>query len=166
MRRVALIALLLLAACGPREPTAAEIDAAAERDIAAVKQAQEIPPVPITPQPILYPDIERNQLFGSACAFAPEGGGLGALVLAMEKAAYMKIDGEIVRLAPDAGSPLLPLGTRGKYDGRDYALVLDIAEGEGRQTGSETMSYDARLVVRNARDQSVYEGHGVAQCGS
>lgn len=159
-------AVVLLAACGGAEPTAAEKAAQEEADIAAVEQAQDIPPEPVTLEAIAYPDIEKHDLFGASCAFAPEGGGMGALALAMEKGAFIKVDGQIERLAPDIGSPQLPLGARGKYDGKRRSLILDIAEGEGEQDGMETMRFPARLVVRNDRDQVVYETSGFAQCGS
>lgn len=167
MKHAAAIFLLaLLAACGVGEPTAAERAAKEEADIASVERAQEIPPQPITLEPIGYPDIETHDLFGASCAFAPEGGGLGALALAMEQSAYVKIAGKIERLAPDPGSPELPLGARGKYDGKTYSMLLDIGEGEGEQEGIETVNFPARLIVRNERDQVVYEASGIAQCGS
>ncbi|MGN6499966.1 MAG: hypothetical protein ACTHKM_07440 [Tsuneonella sp.] len=167
MKRLAwLCPLLLLAACGKPEPTPAEQNARAEADIAAVEKAQDIPPVPISLEVIGYPDIEKNHLQGAGCAFAPKDGGLGALLLANEGAAYIKIDGKLERLAPDPGSPKLPLGAHGKYDGKVHSLVLDIGEGEGQQSGMETMNYPAELMVRNERDQVVYQANGTAQCGA
>ena len=166
MRLTALLLPLLLVACGGPEPTPEELAAREEADIAAVEQAQDIPPRPVDLQAIGYPDIEKHDLFGASCAFAPKGGGLGALVLAMEQAAFIKVDGRIERLAPDPGSPELPLGARGRYDGKVYSLILDIADGEGEQEGIETINFPARLIVRNERDQVVYEASGVAQCGA
>ena len=166
MRHFALVLPLALAACAAEEPTAAEQAARDEAKIAAVEQAQEIPPQPITLEPIGYPEIEKHGLFGASCAFAPEGGGLGAHVLAKEDGAYLKLDGQLERLAPDPGSPELPLGARGKYDGKRNSLILDIAQAEGEQSGTETVNYPARLIVRNERDQVVYEANGIAQCGS
>lgn len=166
MRLAAILLPLVLAACAAEEPSAAEKNAREEADIAAVEKAQEIPPQPVTLEAIAYPDIEKHDLFGAGCNFAASGGGLGALVLAMEQAAYIKVDGKIERLAPDPGSPELPLGARGKYDGKRYSILLDIAEGEGKQDGIETVNFPARLVVRNERDQVVYEASGLAQCGS
>lgn len=165
MHRVALVLPFLLAACAG-EPSEAERNAQEEADIAAVEKAQEIPAEPVTLQPIGYPDIEKHNLFGAGCNFAASGGGLGALALAMENAAFIKIEGKIERLAPDIGSPELPLDTRGKYDGKRYSITLDIAEGEGAQDGMATVNFPAKLVVRNERDQVVYEESGLAQCGS
>lgn len=169
MMRLPMIAasLALLAACGGEpDPTAAEKVARDNAKITAVQEAQDIPPEPITLQPIAYPEIEKHDLFGASCAFAPKGGGLGALVLAMERGAFIRVYGEVMRLAPDPGSPELPLGARGKYDGKEFSLILDIAAEEGEQDGIETVNFPAQLSVRNGRGQVVYAASGIAQCGS
>jgi hypothetical protein len=166
MKRLAWFLPLLLAGCGDREPTAAERNAREVADIRAVEKAQDIPPTPVTLEVIGYPDIEKNDLHGAGCAFAPKDGGLGTLALAQERAAYIKVDGKLERLAADIGSPTLPTGARGKYDGKVHSLVLDIAEGEGKQHAMEAMNYPAELMVRNERDQVVYQASGTAQCGA
>lgn len=172
MKRVALFFPLLLAACGERELTPEQQEAADERAIAAVEAAQVPPPTPVTLEPILFADIEQHNLFGAGCTFLPAGGlaeapdGKGMLALASASGAYIKVDGDLHRLAPDAGSPELPLGARGKYDGKEYAVILDIASEEGEPNGMETIDFPARLVLRNSRDQTVYAETGVAQCGS
>lgn len=166
MRGIALFLASLAAGCGGAEPSPQDVAAREEADIAAVEGAQDIPPVPVDLQTIDYRDIEKHDLFGASCAFAPKGGGLGALVLAMERAAFIKVGGRIERLAPDPGSPELPLKARGKYDGKRYSLLLDLAAEEGESDGMETVNFPARLIVRNERDQVVYDASGVAQCGS
>lgn len=165
-RRVALLLPLSLAACSEPELTPAQQDAAEERKIAAVEAAQNIPPEPVALEPIAYSDIEQHNLFGASCAFTAEDAGDRVLALAMERGAYIKFDGRMHRLAPDAGSPVLPLGARGQYAGREYAMVLDLAEGEGEQSGMETVDYPARLELRDGRDQVVFGASGVVQCGS
>ena len=172
MKRVAIFLSLLLAACGEPELTPKEQEAADLRAIAEVAAAQEIPPTPVTPDPVTYADIEQNDLSGAECSFILESGlaqapdGEGVLALAQGEAAYVKIDGDIHRLAPDAGSPELPLGARGKYDGREYVLIIDLAAEEGEQSGMETVDFPARMELRNQRDQVVYGQTGIAQCGS
>jgi len=166
MHRVALLFPLVLAACGEPELTPAQQEAAEERKIAAVEAAQNIPPEPVEPEAITFADIEQHNLFGAGCSFVPEDGGDRVLALAMESGAYLKIDGRMQRLAADAGSPALPLGARGKYSGKEYAMVLDLAEGEGEQSGVETVDYPGRLELRNGRDQVVFGASGVVQCGS
>ncbi|WP_374405729.1 hypothetical protein [Pelagerythrobacter sp.] len=165
-RLFAPLVLLSLAACGEPELTSAEQEAADDRAIAAVEAAQDIPPEPVEPEAIAFSDIEQNDLFGAGCSFVAQGEGDRVLALAMERGAYIKVEGRIRRLAPDIGSPALPLGARGQYAGKEYAMVLDLAEGEGEQSGTETVDYPSRLELRNGRDQVVFGANGVAQCGS
>lgn len=165
--RVAMIvsAALLAASCGEDEPSAAEQARKDQADIAAVEAAQVPPPTPVTPGTIGMPDIEKYDLYGAGCTFAP-GDGLAAVALLQPKRGYMKIDNRIVTFAPDAGSGDLPLGAKGKYTAGAWSFVLDLASEEGKQTGSETINYPARLVLRNDHDQVVFEADGTAQCGS
>lgn len=167
MTRAALIAsaLALLAACGDDAPSPSEKARMDDADVAAVKAAQTPPPSPVTPDRILYPDIEKYALFGAGCNFAPEGS-MAAIALAQPAKGFMKIDGKLEAFAPDAGSGDLPLGVKGKYTSGAWSFVLDLAAGEGEQAGGETLSYPAKFVLRNDRDQIVYEAGGVAQCGS
>ena len=157
--------VLLVSACGADEPSPAEKARADDADVAAVKAAQVPPPSPVTPERILYPDIERYDLFGAGCNFAPKGS-MAAIVLAQAAHGYMKIDGKLEAFAPDAGSGDLPLGAKGKYTAGAWSFVLDLAAEEGEQSGSETVNFPAHLVLRNDRDQIVYETDGTAQCGS
>jgi hypothetical protein len=166
MHRVALLFPLVLAACGEPELTPEQKNAIEERKIAAVEAAQNIPPETVDLQAITFADIEQHDLFGAGCSFTAEGRGGSVLALANETGAYIKVDGRMHRLAPDAGSPALPLGARGKYSGKEHAMVLDLAEGEGEQSGVETVDYPGRLELRNGRDQVVFGANGVAQCGS
>ena len=164
--RILLAGLILGAsACAADEPSPAEKARAEEADIAAVKAAQQPPPTPVTPDTIGYPEIEKHDMFGAGCSFAP-GQSIAAIALAQPARAFMKIDGEIETFAPDAGSGELPLGVRGKYTGGAWSFVLDIAAGEGKPSGSEGVNYPARFILRNDRDQIVYNATGTAQCGS
>lgn len=161
------IALLALAAaaCAP-EPTPQEQAAMDARARAEVIASQTPPPVALAPQKILYPDIEEHDLFGAGCNFVPEGGGIGAIVLAQPGRAVMKIDEEIMIFAADKGSAQQPLGTWRQYDSREYGIELAIAEGQGEQAGSETVDFPAELTIHDGNDRVVYEAKGLAQCGS
>ncbi|MFA9199692.1 MAG: hypothetical protein ACEQR8_00690 [Cypionkella sp.] len=157
--------VLALAACGDEGPTAAEKARMDDADVAAVKAAQVPPPTPVTPDKILYPDIERYELFGAGCNFAPAGS-MAAVALAQPARGYMKIDGRLESFAPDAGSGDLPLGAKGKYTAGAWSFVLDLAEEEGQQSGTETVNFPAHFILRNQYDQVVYQADGTAQCGS
>lgn len=116
--------------------------------------------------PITFPDIERENLFGAGCSFAPEGGGLGALAIAQDGAGYLKIDGTVQRLDADVVSTQLPLGAREQYVGAEYSYQLMLEQDGGKQSGYESVNYPGRLTVRNNADQIVYDSEGVVQCGS
>ena len=157
-----MVLLLLLAACSP-EKSAAEKRAEDDRAIAQVNAAQQIkpPPKPIEPQPILFGDIQKYDLFGAGCAFAP-GDSMGAVLLTREKVAYLLLDGRPVRFASDPGSTKLPLGTFSRYVGKERALSLTRTDGEA----GEATRWAGHLVVTDPYDQVVYEADGQVQCGA
>ncbi|MEL1250327.1 hypothetical protein [Aurantiacibacter gilvus] len=165
---ILLCAPALLAACGDeRTPAerAAEDEALAER----VREANDLAPpmVEIVPDPLLYDDIEANDLYGLACSYAP-GTSMGARVIAREVDAFVKIDGDVIRLAADPGSRELPAATRSLYNGREYSLRLEIAE---KGTGEETIDggavfYEGTVWLRDRWDRVVYQGTGVVNCGA
>lgn len=162
---VILCAALLAASCDKEERSPAEQARMDEEDVAAVNAAQVPPPVPVTPDRITFTDVEKHDMFGAGCNFAP-GTGIAPIALLQSERGFMKIDGRVVVLAPDAGSGDLPLGAKGKYTGGAWSIVLDLSAEEGKQSGSETVNYPARFVLRNERDQVVFESNGTAQCGS
>ena len=172
MRFLLVLSLLALAGCGeevsPEERARRDAEA-----IAAVRATQVTPAVPVSLQPIGFFDIEGQGAIGLGCSFVADddrvGGETGegeALAIAMGDAAFVKRSGEVLRLAPDPGSPENPLGTRAKYDGREFSLKLDLQDGEGEQIGMETMGYDARLTLTDGRDRVVYRAEGIAECGA
>ena len=155
------LAAWLLAACS-EELTPEEQARQDERDIAMVERANEaMPPLQqVTPEPLLYPDIERHDLYGEACSYAP-GTSLGTRVLAREADAFVKIDGEVERLAADPGSRELPMRSRSLYNGRNYSLRLQLeSEGEGES------SYEGTVQLFDKYGRVVYEGSGHAECKS
>lgn len=168
MRRVcpgvwSVAAVLMLAGCdtGPSPEEQAEADA---RDVAMVEEANDVmPPLElVTPDPILLPDIERYDLYGQACNYAP-GTSLGTRVVAREADAFVKIQGEIHRLAADPGSRELPMHTRTLYSGKEYSLRLAINDGAAVE-GEGSPDYEGTVTLRDRFGRVVYEGAGLAQC--
>lgn len=172
------VASLFLAGCG-QELSPEEQAVRDERDIAMVERANEAgPPVrEISPDPILLPDVERYDLFGHACNYAP-GTSLGTRVIARDADAWMKINGDMVRFAADSGSRELPGKTRSLYSAKEYALQLALSEKKGTRQAApaaedafpaettETTDYEGSVTLRDAWGRVVYEGSGLAQCGS
>lgn len=159
-------AALLACACSSQSDT--ENEAENQRVVEAVRLANNTAPgiVEVTPEPILYPDIERWDLYGQSCAYAP-GTSLGARVIAREGDAFMKIEGELVRFASDAGSRELPMRTRSLYAGREYSLRLEIAD-EGKETSVKTGPgmYEGTIWLRDRWDRVVYQGTGTVSCSA
>ena len=151
-----LMGVALLAGCKESEQTD-------EQAIAAVNAAQDAkPPVqPIAPQAILYPDITNNKLHGTGCAFVAEGGGMGAVLLAQNDRAYIKLEDKIVALASDAGSAKMPLGSWSRYTGKEYALVV---KADGPEPASDAARFDGGLVITDPFERPVYQARGSFQC--
>ncbi|KHL25866.1 hypothetical protein PK98_04520 [Croceibacterium mercuriale] len=158
MRRLAvLLPLALIAACSDPDPQAAAVDA--EREIALVEQANKAPPPArqVVPEAIGAPEMERHQLTGEGCNYAP-GTSLGARVLAGPQDAWMKIDGEMMRFAADSGATQLAAGSWDRYLSAGYELLLALAEDPSDH------HYDGTITLRDPHGRIVYRGTGYAQC--
>ena len=160
MRSLALTLVAVLAACSS-EPTEEERAAA----VAEVEAHQAPPAQPLELGAIRYREIEKHELYGAGCSFAPTGGGLAAVALAMPDTGHIIVDGEMLTLAADKGSAEMPYLARSKYDGTEHSMVLDLDQDAGEEVGAEVSDYPATLTIRNARDQIVYNQSGIAQCG-
>ena len=160
---IAIAVLIMLTGCGS-EPTPEELAEKDARDVAMVEEANDVmPPLElVTPEPILLPDIERYDLYGMACNYAP-GTSLGTRVVAREADAFVKVDGEVHRFAADPGSRELPMHTRTLYNGKEYSLRLAIDGGQEIEADGTT-SYEGSVTLRDAFGRVVYEGTGLAQC--
>lgn len=141
----------------------------AEQDRALAERVREAndtapPLVEIVPEPILYPDIEANDLFGLACSYAP-GTSMGARVIAREADAFIKVDGEMLRFAADPGSRELPAKTRSFYNGREYSMRLDI--GNKQAAGEDAPALmEGTVWLRDRWDRVIYQGTGAVECGA
>jgi len=141
-------AVILLSGCG---------DGREKSDMLSPEEMARRKAIPIEPQPILYPDIEKHKLFGPNCAFAADGHGIAAVVLAMREDGYMKLREKMVRFAADSGSRTLPMDARSRYSGKEYAFEITL-EGEGVNGGK------GHLRVTDAHNIVVYEAPGTIQC--
>ncbi|QYU67116.1 hypothetical protein J4558_19475 [Leptolyngbya sp. 15MV] len=160
MRAYLVLPFLLLAGCG-EEPVSEEERLARVAEIERVNRGV---PLPASPEPIHYPDMEKHELLGASCAFAPDGGGLAPIVLAMDDAAWMKMRGEIEQFAPDPGVQKGPSVAWTKYDGREHSLRLGLGQEIEGATSPTGKRYEATLELRDGRDRTVYEARGFAQC--
>jgi len=151
------VGLLSLTGCEEKGPTDAEA-------IAAVNAAQDIkaPVQPMALQAIGTPDIIKNKLYGTGCAFVADGGGIGAVLLAQDKRGVIKVDGKLIVFASDTGSAKMPLGSWSRYTGKENALTLT-ASGPVTPLGTG-QQFKGKLVITDAYERPVYEASGDVQC--
>lgn len=160
--RISIVLLALTLTACSNEPNEQERAAA----VAEVEANRVPPPEELQLEPIRYREIEKNELYGTGCSFAPDGGGMSAVALAMAETGHFLRGDKLITLAADKGSPELPYLARRKYDGAAYSMTLDLDEAEGEQSGEETSDYPATLTIRDASEQVVYRKSGIAQCGA
>lgn len=160
--RISIVLLALTLTACSNEPNEEERAAA----VAEVEANRVPPPEELQLEPIRYREIEKNELYGTGCSFAPDGGGMSAVALAMAETGHFLRGDKLITLAADKGSPELPYLARRKYDGAAYSMTLDLDEAEGEQSGEETSDYPATLTIRDASEQVVYRKSGIAQCGA
>lgn len=166
MRKVVTGALFLLAGCNADTLTSAQKDAQDERDIAMVEKANRGAGVAINPQPILLPDMEANDLFGTGCAFVAQNAGLGAVMLARADAGYLKLDDAVIAFAADNGGKEMPYGVHERYVGKKHAFRLEFAPTATNRSGTANSDFKGRLRVQDAKGHLVYDEPGTVQCGS
>ena len=158
---IGLAALGILSGCS--EGVSSAQDAA---DVAEIEAMHDMPQVqPAELERIGYTDIEKNDLFGAGCGFAP-GGGMAIVFLAQEERGYIKQDGKIEALAPDKGSAGLPMPGYARYDGSDLSIELSLEENDGQADGIENTKYPGKLMIRDTKGRTVYEKDGTVGCGS
>lgn len=157
---------LTLAGCD-KPVSRAQQDAADARAIAQVEAVQKIRPpvVPIDLAVMGEPDYTKNNLFGAGCAFVPEGGGMGAVLLTREKRAYIKLGSKVVSLGSDPGGPKAPLGTWEHYVGDSYSLRLE-RTAASPSVQEELLRWPGRLTIDDPDRRVVYSAMGEVQCGS
>lgn len=160
--RISIVLLALTLMACSNEPNEEERAAA----VAEVEANRIPPPEELQLEPIRYREIEKNELYGTGCSFASDGGGMSAVALAMAETGHFLRGDKLITLAADKGSPELPYLARRKYDGAAYSMTLDLDEAEGEQSGEETSDYPATLTIRDASEQVVYRKSGIAQCGA
>lgn len=126
------------------------------------KKAEQAPAPLVTPEPILYPDIEGGKLYGSGCNFVPSDGGMGAYALGLDKHAYVKIGGKVVTLDPDTKSARLPKDGWSRYTGEGYVLTLS-SKGGAKRNGLVDL-LDGRMELTDPAGKALYAADGNMQC--
>jgi hypothetical protein len=115
-------------------------------------------------QPILYPDMVSNKLYGPACNFVASGGGMGAVMLAQERRAVIKIDDHVVAIPAAADGAALPQGAHTRYAGPLYSATLTPIPGGKHSMMGALAVFAGHLTITDAKAQSVYDATGDVQC--
>ena len=159
-------ASVLASACNNEtaESSAAQEKADAE-DVAAVETANMPPLAEVDLQPIGYDDIMQNpQMEGTGCSFFASDE--DPIAILGSDIGFVKVNGDVQRMSPDAGSAEGPAGTRSTYDGREFSLRLSVNESEKEDgEGEGYFTAPASLVVVDGYDRELTSSEGRVGCG-
>ena len=159
MKGRALLALLLLAGCGPGG--AGGGDGAADTNqierLSTPKVEKPDPRASAQLQPLTPEDIEREGLLGAGCAFARDG---RILLASVGSDALVRHAGELRHLIHSA-----PVGATGGFF-EDRHLSVSIGRTSETAAAGEASSWPARITITNRRTEAQVELRGVWTCGA
>lgn len=113
-------------------------------------------------QPITYMDIETAKLTGPSCNYAA-GKSMGAVVMAMDDAAVMKIGGALKRFTLDPQCDKLEKGTGSRYVAPGYVLDLAI-KSETRNEAAGKLGFEGWVKLSDGKGRVLYSTEGDVQC--
>ncbi len=158
-----MLPIFLLACADEVSPEEREMQDA--QAVAMVERANSVqPPLEeVVPETIEAADVERYDIKGAGCSYAP-GTSLGVRVVARQADAFMKVDGEIIRFAADPGARALPQETRSLYNGRAFSLRLELIDEVAEPTADAPL--EGTISLRDRWERVVYSGTGQVICTS
>jgi hypothetical protein len=132
--------------------------------LTACGRAEYKPPATSTldAQAITYMDIEAAKLTGPSCNYAA-GKSMGAVVMAMNDAAVMKIGGALKRFTFDPQCDKLEGGTGSRYVAPGYVLDLAVKK-ESRSEHAGTIGFAGSVKLSDGKGRVVYSTDGDVQC--
>ena len=155
---------MALAACGPNAEQQRKDD---DKDVAAVEAAQHrLPPTEAVALQLLLPeDQARMDGVGGRCAFSNrEAAQTDPVLVTMGSFGWIKVKGELIKLAADSGSEPGPVRTWTRYTGRENTLRILPAETRTAPSDSIRTRQLVRLVMRDAWDREVSAADLVQDC--
>lgn len=157
--------LLLAAACGLLACGEGETDDAPAIDYRAINEAAEGQAAPIVPDLMDYALLVEKDLLGAGCSFMHDDGERMWLI-ANGKAAHFFLDGELLTLAARPEGAVLPYGVTDRYDGREYALQVNVETDSAEVVSQELTRYRGEFVIRDPKRRIVFDRGGVVECGA
>jgi hypothetical protein len=122
--------------------------------------------LPATPtldaQPITYIDVESAKLTGPSCNYAA-GHSMGAVVMAMNSEAVMKIGGALKRFTLDPQCDKLEKSTGSRYVAPGYILDLAV-KSESRREQAGTVGFEGSVKLSDDQGRVLYATDGDVQC--
>lgn len=113
-------------------------------------------------QPITYMDIESAKLTGPSCNYAA-GKSMGAVVMAMNSEAVMKIGGALKRFTLDPQCDKLEKGTGSRYVAPGYVLDLAVKKESRREQAGKT-GFQGSVKLSDGQGRVLYSTEGDVQC--
>jgi hypothetical protein len=157
MRKLTLIAVLLVAGCG-KDPVQQRRED--DQAVAAVNAAQNRlpPPKPFRPEPLTVEDLARMDDVGARCILPadPAGPAIPQLVT-MGSYGWIKLDGELIRLVADTAGQPGNNRTWSRYTGKELTLRIEPAEARAAPITANGVHRRVRLTVRDAWQRVIFE---------
>jgi hypothetical protein len=107
-------------------------------------------------------DIEAAKLTGPSCNYAA-GKSMGAVVMAMDDAAVMKLGGALKRFTLDPQCDKLEKGTGSRYVAPGYVLELAVKK-ESRRDHAGTIGFSGAVKLSDGEGRVFYSTEGDVQC--
>jgi hypothetical protein len=107
-------------------------------------------------------DIESAKLTGPSCNYAA-GHGMGAVVMAMNSEAVMKIGGALKRFTLDPQCDKLEKGTGSRYVAPGYVLDLAVKKESPREQAG-TVGFQGSVRLSDGKGRVLYATDGEVQC--
>lgn len=162
---VTLAALAFLAGCGKENP--AQEAAEDARDVAMVEKMNQAPFKPTLPIAITGEDVERYGLDKPGCVFRKGQGAAKAedpIFIAGKDEGFMRVGTDLKRFSAKDVSADLPGGARTSYVG--LSSWIDIVRLPDAGTGSDGLTWPARLIVHDAQERVAFRADGTMTCRS
>ena len=156
-----ILAGAMLAGCGQKDP--AKQAAADARDVAMAERMSREPLQPIVPEPITASQITRYGLDRTACSFRRDGTG-DPLFMAGIQEGFMRLSGDLTRLAARTESAELPGHARGTYVGLSNRVEFSALPDKDGASGAK--SWPARMIIHDQQERVAFTADGLMTCNS